>query len=155
MRDPAMQKKTASFAEEAFVVDVQSFLHQMMIDKGFTRSQLAEAMGVSRARVTQVFSDECKNFTIRFLARAFFALGEEPRVSRASQWESQCRDAEIEKIFASVRFDALPSCWDMGVANDDDADDWDAIECEPDRRISAALTDSARRQRIQKANAYA
>lgn len=70
------KEKGAIFAEEAFVVDVQSFLHTMMEEKGYSRADLAKAMGVSRARVTQLFSDECKNFTIRLLARAAFAMGE-------------------------------------------------------------------------------
>jgi transcriptional regulator with XRE-family HTH domain len=72
--------RSALYAEEAFVVDVQSFLQELMEEKGLTRSQLAEAMGVSRARISQIFSDECKNFTVRLLAKAVHALGETPQV---------------------------------------------------------------------------
>lgn len=79
--EPQESTRSAVFAEEAFVVDVQSFLHRLMIEKGFNQKQLADAMGVSKARVSQLFSDECKNFTIRLLARACHALGEEPNVS--------------------------------------------------------------------------
>jgi transcriptional regulator with XRE-family HTH domain len=64
------------FAEEALVVDAQLFLHNLMEEKGYSRADLARLMGVSRARVSQLFSDECKNFTIRNFARAAFALGE-------------------------------------------------------------------------------
>lgn len=71
------------FAEEALVVNAQGLLQELMEEKGVSRADLARAMGVSRARVTQLFSDECKNFTIRFWARALFALGEEAVVTYA------------------------------------------------------------------------
>jgi transcriptional regulator with XRE-family HTH domain len=70
------QEREAIFAEEALVVDAQVFLHTLMDEKGVSRADLARAMGISRARVTQLFSDECKNFTIRLFARAAHALGE-------------------------------------------------------------------------------
>lgn len=66
------------FAEEAFVVEVQGLLHDIMVAKGISRAELARQMGVSRARITQLFSADCKNFTVRILARAMHALGEEP-----------------------------------------------------------------------------
>ena len=69
------------FAEEDAVVSVQSFLHELMEEKGISRADLARAMGVSRARVTQIFSDECSNLTLRLLARAMFALDEQLVVS--------------------------------------------------------------------------
>lgn len=66
--------------EEGFVVEVQSYLQELMNNAGISRSELARRMGVSRARVTQIFSDECTNLTIRLLAKAAHAMGEEPRV---------------------------------------------------------------------------
>jgi transcriptional regulator with XRE-family HTH domain len=78
-------ERTAVFAEEAAVVDAQSLLHQLMEAKGWSRADLARAMNVSRARVTQIFSDDCKNFTVRLLARAMSALGEELHLSAKSQ----------------------------------------------------------------------
>lgn len=74
-------ERTAIFAEEAAVVEVQSLLHQLMENKGWSRADLARAMNVSRARVTQIFSDECKNLTVRLMARAMTALGEEFTIS--------------------------------------------------------------------------
>lgn len=112
MADPRMDKATASYAEEAFVVDVQSFLHQIMEEKGVSRAQLARAMGVSRARVTQVFSDECKNFTVRLLARAVHALGEAPRIVRAEAGcdeDAACEDAcpQAAVNLGAVNFDRV------------------------------------------------
>lgn len=71
------------YVEEALVVNAQGLLQELLGEKGFSRADLARAMGVSRARVTQLFSDDCKNFTIRLWARALFALGETAVVSYA------------------------------------------------------------------------
>ncbi|WP_295527196.1 helix-turn-helix transcriptional regulator [Novosphingobium sp. Chol11] len=139
------------------MVDVQSFLHQLMVEKGINRSQLAKAMGVSRARVSQIFSDECKNFTIRLLARAVHALGEVPEINLLSaQFTTVNREgAECHQLFAEIEFKSS-SGWNMGVANDDDVD-WRQITTEkPDRRLSAALTDHAQRtQNAPRMAAYA
>lgn len=80
------------FAEEEAVVNVQSFLHELMEEKGISRADLARAMGVSRARVTQLFSDECTNLTLRVLARAMFALNEELVVSSSRRLQSNTCD---------------------------------------------------------------
>jgi transcriptional regulator with XRE-family HTH domain len=82
MADIGSKERAAVFAEEDFVVESQIFLHQMMEEKGMSRADLARAMGVTRARVSQIFSDECKNFTVRLLARAVHALGEKPELQR-------------------------------------------------------------------------
>jgi transcriptional regulator with XRE-family HTH domain len=76
----AIERK-AIFAEEAFVVDVQILLNQIMKEKGFSRADLARELKVSRARITQIFSDECKNLTVRLLARAMLAMGEAPELT--------------------------------------------------------------------------
>lgn len=78
------------FAEEELVVSAQGLLHELLVEKGMSRADLARAMGVSRARVTQLFSDECKNFTLRLWARALFALGEQAVVSYAGS--DECLD---------------------------------------------------------------
>jgi transcriptional regulator with XRE-family HTH domain len=81
MAQEIANEREAIFAEEAFVVDVQILLHQIMVEKGFSRADLARAMDVSRARITQIFSDECKNLTVRLLARAMHAMGETPELT--------------------------------------------------------------------------
>lgn len=157
MVDPRTNNETAGYAEEAFVVDVQSFLHQLMVEKGFNRSQLAEAMGVSRARVTQIFSDECKNFTVRLLARAVHALGENPEIVCAKRKleEAECGRQEQHVLLSSILVKGLHR-WDMGGANDDDADSHPLQAKKPDRRLSAALSDLTRRsQHSPKVAAYA
>lgn len=81
MVEKIANERDANFAEEAFVVDVQILLHKIMEEKGFSRADLARAMNVSRARITQIFSDDCKNFTVRLLARAMHAVGEVPELT--------------------------------------------------------------------------
>lgn len=88
------KERAATFAEEAFVVDVQSFLHHMMEEKGISRADLAKAMGVSKARVSQIFSDEAKNFTVRLLARAAHAMGEVVELDAEFLRECRARDRQ-------------------------------------------------------------
>ena len=90
--DAAEQKRI--FAEEAAVVNAQVLLHGIMDRRGITRADLARAMNVSRARITQIFSDECSNFTIRLLARAIYALEEELVFEVAKDFSHDAADGE-------------------------------------------------------------
>lgn len=87
------EERDRIFAEEAAVVKAQLALHELMEDRGWSRADLARAMNVSRARVTQIFSDECTNLTVRLLARALFALGEEFTFSVGSKKQPDHVDA--------------------------------------------------------------
>jgi DNA-binding Xre family transcriptional regulator len=69
------------FAEEALIVDAQVAIHTLLEDQGWNRTDLARELGVSQARVTQMFSDTAKNLTLRTLARVFRALGQECQIS--------------------------------------------------------------------------
>lgn len=88
------------FAEEALIVDAQLFLHNLMEEKGISRSRLASLLGVSKARVSQIFSDECENMTLRLLARAAFALGERVELDCEHFRDSRIA-AEIKSIAAN------------------------------------------------------
>jgi transcriptional regulator with XRE-family HTH domain len=76
------------FREEFFVAGVQAQLSRMLDDKGVSRAELARRLDVSRARVSQIFSDEAQNFTLKLLARSFLAVGEEPVVVPRSEYEA-------------------------------------------------------------------
>jgi transcriptional regulator with XRE-family HTH domain len=109
MNNVSDDERKAIFAEEALVVDAQIFLHTLMEEKGISRADLARAMGVSRARITQMFSDECKNFTIRLFARAAFALGEKVELDCD---HFQCaRDQKVKGIARQSTNVALPAVW--------------------------------------------
>ena len=84
MMETSAQEQKRIFAEEAAVVHAQTLLYSVMEKKGMSRADLARAMNVSRARVTQIFSDECGNLTVRLLARALWALEEELALLTAS-----------------------------------------------------------------------
>ena len=69
-------RNSAEFAEEKLVASVQSLLEEILQKRGLNKADLARKMGVSKARVSQIFSDN-QNFTLRLLASAFHALDEE------------------------------------------------------------------------------
>jgi transcriptional regulator with XRE-family HTH domain len=64
-------------AEEAFVVDVQCSLHAALKKSKLRQKDLAAMLGVSEARVSQMFSDEAPNLTLRTVAAAFHVLGKD------------------------------------------------------------------------------
>lgn len=132
MADKLANEKEAIFAEEAFVVDVQILLHKVMQEKGVSRADLARAMNVSRARITQIFSDDCKNFTVRLLARAMFALGEAPELTCEFHMSEVRRKWQTEALkLAKAAANVVPM-WN---------DETDAESCRPanDNRM-AGLT---------------
>lgn len=71
------------FREESLVADAQAIVLQAMIDRNISRTELAAAMGVSKARVSQMLSPVCKNFTVRLLGRTAHALDLDLRLVRA------------------------------------------------------------------------
>lgn len=99
------------FAEEAFVVDVQSLLQTVMDEKGMTRKQLADAMGVSKARVSQLFGSEVKNFTIRLLARALHAMGEEAELTCSAYRAVEARRHMHVAVEAASKGENVYPCW--------------------------------------------
>jgi transcriptional regulator with XRE-family HTH domain len=112
MANQIANEREAIFAEEAFVVDVQILLNQIMKEKGYSRADLARAMNVSRARITQIFSDECKNFTVRLLARAMHAMGEAPELTCELHLEELRRKWELEaRKLAKAATNVVPM-WD-------------------------------------------
>lgn len=71
-------------AEEALVADVQFAIHNLMEKKGVSRSNLATKLGISAARVSQLFQDDAQNLTLRTIARIFAVLGEEAQVTSST-----------------------------------------------------------------------
>ena len=87
-------------AEEDFLYDVQFGLQWLMREKGMTKAKLATELGVSRARVSQMFSESGNNLTLRTVGRIFRLLGETCHVS------SPCLDALKAKAWADI----TPEC---------------------------------------------
>lgn len=65
---------SASFHEEYLAAKIQAGLQVALDSKGISRVELAKLMNVSKARVSQIFSDNA-NFTVKTIARACHALG--------------------------------------------------------------------------------
>ncbi len=97
------------FAEEAAVVDAQALLHGIMEKRGISRAELARAMNVSRARITQIFSEDCSNLTVRLLARAMFALREELHLCPAKRDQREALNHFMR--FVAEAYVAKPPKW--------------------------------------------
>jgi transcriptional regulator with XRE-family HTH domain len=71
-------------AQEDLVIATQYFLHDLMLERGVTRAELARRVGISKARLTQLFKPNA-NPTLRTLAELFHAIGETVRVVPACE----------------------------------------------------------------------
>lgn len=66
-----------AFAIEALVFAVQVSLQKAMNKHGVTNKELAERLGMSPGRVSQILSTKGPNLTLKTIARIQHALGEE------------------------------------------------------------------------------
>jgi DNA-binding Xre family transcriptional regulator len=64
--------------EERFLVLAQTQIQKLLNEKKLRYRDLSKRMGVSEARVSQMFGDEASNLTIRTIARVYHQLGETP-----------------------------------------------------------------------------
>jgi transcriptional regulator with XRE-family HTH domain len=71
-------------AEDALIADVQFAIHNLLEAKGKSRADLARALNVSEARVSQLFRDNTKNLTLRTIARIFCVLGEHAQITSST-----------------------------------------------------------------------
>lgn len=128
--------RTLSSVEEGFVVDVQSFLQELMDARRMSRADLARAMGVSRGRITQIFSDECKNLTVRLLARAVHALGDEPEIDSSTSREIRERRQRARRAELVNAADNVVPLWSDVSSSEDLA----TVACvEDDERLTAIM----------------
>jgi len=66
-----------AFAIEALVFSTQVALQKAMNQKGVGNKELSERLGMSPARVSQIFSSNGPNLTLKMIARIAHALGED------------------------------------------------------------------------------
>src|SRR4051794_37859398 len=69
-------------AQEDLVIDAQFLLHDLMIEHGVSKAELARRIGISKARLSQIFNAKA-NPTLRTMALLFHALGETVQLERA------------------------------------------------------------------------
>ncbi|MFP5509809.1 MAG: helix-turn-helix domain-containing protein, partial [Alphaproteobacteria bacterium] len=65
---PQSEGEKEAFAIEALVFSVQIALQKAMQKNGVTNKELAERLGMSPARVSQVFSSNGPNLTLKTIA---------------------------------------------------------------------------------------
>lgn len=70
---------TAIEAEENLLIDYQFLLQELMSAKGISRNELADAVGITKARLSQILGSEA-NPTVKTMARLIHALGEHPTI---------------------------------------------------------------------------
>ena len=70
-------------AAENLLIDFQFLLQERMAHKGLSQSDLADLAGISKARLSQILSDDA-NPTVETIAELFYALGERVFVSASS-----------------------------------------------------------------------
>ena len=63
-------------AEADLILAVQTEIQTLLNGKGLRARDLAKRLGVTEARVSQMFGDQAKNLTLRTIARIFHHLGE-------------------------------------------------------------------------------
>lgn len=80
-------------AEERFLVMTQAEMQRLLNDHGIKHAHLAKRLGVSEARVSQMFGDDASNLTIRTIARVFYHLNEKPVLMARAEFERRLAEA--------------------------------------------------------------
>ena len=93
---PQSDGEKETFAIEALVFSVQIALQRAMQKHGVSNKELASRLGMSPARVSQIFSSNGPNLTLRTIARIQHALGEEFELINRT-------DVEVPKPKADIR----------------------------------------------------
>jgi transcriptional regulator with XRE-family HTH domain len=85
---------------------------------GVTNKELAERLGMSPARVSQIFSSNGQNLTLKTIARIQYALGEEFELLSKSDIQAPKPKRDF-KPFTFVDFRRPKQVWKEISANDD------------------------------------
>jgi len=78
------------FATEALVFSTQVALQKAMNRKGVGKKELSERLGISPARVSQIFSSNGPNLTLKTIARIAHAIGEDFELISVGGRECTC-----------------------------------------------------------------
>lgn len=104
----------AKAAEATFILHTQTEMQRIINRKGLRYRDLSRRMGVTEARVSQMFGDTATNLTIKTVARVFHHLGETAYLTTLE---------EVERQLAEAR----------GTQPDGDAHRWTVIGLESDK----------------------
>lgn len=111
------QGEEEAFAIEALVFSVQIALQKAMQKHGVSNKELAERLGMTPARVSQIFSSNGPNLTLKTIAKIQHALGEE--FEFLSKSDVQATKPKIDfRPFTVVSFERPTLVWRELPAND-------------------------------------
>ena len=114
-----------SFAIEALVFATQVALQRAMSQKGVSYKELSERLGMTPARVSQIFSTSGPNLTLKTIARIAHAIGEDFEfVSRAEIKKAPLPEEKAKGFKCVVLRGAAglsPSSWRERAANSTDS----------------------------------
>ena len=104
-KKPSSQLGTEEYAlvaaQEAFIVRSQILIYDLLSDRGMTHADLATRLGVSEARVSQMFGDAAKNLTMRTIAKIMHVLGETAVLTTRSAENAALANSRTAEIAAA------------------------------------------------------
>lgn len=114
---PRHEGEEEAFAIEALVFSVQIALQKAMQKHGVSNKALAERLGMTPARVSQIFSSNGPNLTLKTIARIQHALGED--FEFLSRSDIQVPKPKMAfKPFTVIPFERPNLVWREVAAND-------------------------------------
>ena len=120
--EPMNEAERVDYAVEALTVSVQLAIQKAMHEKSISQKQLAERLGVSAARVSQMLSSSGPNLTLKVLGKIAYALGDEFELLSVHDIKrmraNQVAHAKEEKIAVAARAKASSAAWVDNTAND-------------------------------------
>ena len=115
-----LEGEEEDFAIEALVFSVQVALQRAMNRKGVSNKELAERLGMTPARVSQIFASKGPNMTVRTIAKIAYALGEDFELVSKSDMRRHVPTGQAE-AYKSVVFHLnkrlTPAVWKEQAAN--------------------------------------
>ncbi|MEA3015201.1 MAG: hypothetical protein QOD42_3746 [Sphingomonadales bacterium] len=86
-------RREERLAEERFLLMAQTEMQRLLNDKELRYRDLSKRLGVSEARVSQMFGDDAANLTLRTIARVFHKLDHRPLLMCADEFERRLAEA--------------------------------------------------------------
>ncbi|SPH19500.1 hypothetical protein ASD8599_00225 [Ascidiaceihabitans donghaensis] len=114
---PVGPEDKEAFAIESLVFSVQVSLQKIMNKRGVNNKDLAERLGMTPARVSQIFSSNGPNLTVKTIAKIVHALGDEFEFVPKQDIRS-ARVSERVAKFKPMIVSGNPSIWKEQPAND-------------------------------------
>jgi DNA-binding Xre family transcriptional regulator len=116
---PQSESENEAYVVESLVFSVQIALQRAMSKCGMTNKALAERLGMSPARVSQIFSTNGPNLTLRTIGKIMNALGEEFEFVPKCEVEV-VKTTQAFKPFTVISFAAPKITWCEVPANRSD-----------------------------------